>query len=185
MIDAMDIKKGMNIKVEGQLYFVMDMQHHKPGKGGAMMRTKIKNLKTGTILERSFRGGDKIEEFTIDRKKYQFLYSDAAGFHFMDMETYEQLKLSGGQVGRLSSFMRENMEVDVLLYEGETIGIELPKNVEVKVVYTEPGHRGDTATNVMKPAKLETGLEVLVPLFIDNGDIIVIDVDTGKYVSRK
>ena len=182
---ATEIKKGMYIKYDGQLYNVLDMQHHKPGKGGAMMRTKIKNLVTGTIIERSFKGGDKIEQITIDRRKYQYLYQDGSGYCFMDSESYEQIYLQKEQIGKPADFLKEGLDVNVVFYGDQVLGIDFPKNVVLKVTYSEPGHRGDTATNVQKTATVESGLEVQVPLFINTGDSIVVDVETGKYVSRK
>ncbi len=184
MINAVDIRKGMNIIVGGKLYVVLDRQHHKPGKGGAVMRTKIKNLDTGAITERTFRGGDKIEETYLERKKHQYLYSDKNGCFFMNMETYEQISLSKEQLGKSVGFLKENMDVNILMHVDRIIGVDLPKNIVLKVTYAEPGHRGDTATNVQKQATVETGIEVQVPLFINIGDSIVINVETGKYVSR-
>ncbi len=185
MINANEIKKGMNIIVDGQLYNVLDMQHHKPGKGGAMMRTKIKNIETGTIIERTFKGGDKIEKTTLERKKYQFLYGDGSGYNFMDMETYEQISFQKEKIGKSAGFLKENMEVNIIFHKDNVIGVDMPKNIVMKVIYTEPGHKGNTATNVQKIAKVESGVEVQVPLFINNGDTIVVNIETGKYVSRQ
>ena len=184
MLDTNEIKKGMNIRVDGQLYRVLDHQHHKPGKGGAVMRTKIKNLTNGAITEKTFRGGDRVEEVTLETKKYQYLYNRGGSYCFMDVETYEQILYPEEKLGSAAKFLKDNTEVNVLLHNSDVIGVDLPKNVTLKVIYTEPGHRGNTATNVTKPATVETGIEVQVPLFINKGDSIVVDIESGEYVER-
>jgi len=185
MIPISEFRKGLHIKVEGEVYTIIEMQHHKPGKGGAMMRTKLKSVMTGRVFEKTFHGGDKVEEAELENRKSQYVYRNGAEYCFMDMETYEQVSFSAEDIGEGAGFLKENTEVTFLLYEGKVIGIEIPRTVELKVTYTEPGRRGDTVTNVLKPAIVETGREIQVPLFINTGDTIIVDTQTGKYVERK
>lgn len=184
MITTSDFKNGLNIEVDGGYYTVAWFQHHKPGKGGAILRVKLKNLHTGAIIDRTLKSGEKFRELTLERKKKQFLYRDGEVFHFMDMETYDQIELRPDMIGENEKYLIENMEIYVLWLEEKIIGLELPNAVNLKVEYTEPGIKGDTVSGTLKPAKLETGAEVRVPLFINIGDIVRVDTRTGDYVGR-
>lgn len=183
-IDTSDFRNGLNIKVGNEIYTVIWFQHHKPGKGGAVMRTKLKNIRSGVIIERTFKAGEKFDLIEIERRKKQYLYSAGENLVFMDMHTYEEIQLSKKQLGEIIKFMKENVEVDGLYIGDEFLGIELPTFVDLEVTHTEPGIRGDTVSNVTKPAILETGAEVEVPLFVNIGDVIKIDTRTGEYVER-
>ncbi|MBN1622652.1 MAG: elongation factor P [Endomicrobiales bacterium] len=184
MIFTNDFKNGVNILVDGQPYTIVWFQHHKPGKGGAMMRTKLKNLRTGSTIERTFKSGEKFQEVEVRKRKKQFLYVDANDYHFMDMETYDQVSFPKEKLGNATQFLTENLEVYAVYLEGELVDIELPVSVALKVVSTVPGVKGDTVSNTLKPATLETGAEVQVPLFIKEGDKIKVDTRTGEYVER-
>jgi elongation factor P len=184
MISAVDFKNGVNIELNGEILTVIWFQHHKPGKGGAMVRTKLRNVATGQIVEKTFRPEDKFEEAILERRKNQYLYKDGKNYYFMDMETFEQVPFTEKDLGEGTQFLKENMEVEVLIYKGKIIGVEMPDSVELKVTYTEPGKKGDTVTNVTKPAVVETGAKVQVPLFINTGDTIRVDTRTGKYIER-
>jgi len=184
MATTSDLRKGITIKLEGDLYTVVDFQHVKMGRGGAFVRTRLKNLKTGVVLERTFKAGDKIDIVHLEEKSFQYIYREGDTFYFMDMETYDQLPLSIEVVGEARNYLTENMEVNIIYADGEPVGVKLPNFVELKVVETPPGVRGDTATGGSKPAKLETGLTITVPLFIKEGDIIKVDTRTGEYIER-
>ncbi len=184
MITTADFRNGLNIELDGQVYTIVWFQHHKPGKGGALMRTKLKNVETGQVLEKTFRAGEKINEAVVEKRKAQYLYRQGEEYIFMDMENYEQVPFNTEILGEAVKFLKENIEVFVLWYKERVIGIELPATVELKVTFTTPGLRGDTVTNVMKPATLETGAEVAVPLFITTGETVKIDTRTGEYVER-
>jgi elongation factor P len=184
MIDTSSFKNGTNIEVEGQPYTVVWFQHHKPGKGGAVMRVKLRNLKTGGQLERTFKSGEKFREVDLRRVKKQYLYKDGGNYYFMDLETYDNVGLSGEKLGLTVNFLKPDIEVEGLYLDGEFIGIDIPIIMEFKVEQTVPGVKGDTVSNVMKPATIETGAEVSVPLFIKEGDTIRIDTRTGEYVER-
>jgi len=184
MISANDLKNGTNIEVDGEVFTVIWFQHHKPGKGGAMVRTKLKSVATGRIMEKTFRPEDRFEEAILERRKKQYLYRDGKNYYFMDMETFEQIPFTEKELGDGTQFLRENMEVEVLVYKGAIIGVEMPGSVELKVTYTEPGKKGDTVTNVTKLAIVETGAKVQVPLFINTGDTIRISTQTGEYIER-
>jgi len=184
MISANDLKNGTNIEVDGEVFTVIWFQHHKPGKGGAMVRTKLKSVATGRIMERTFRPEDRFEEAILERRKNQYLYRDGKNYYFMDMETFEQATFTERELGEGTQFLKENMEVEVVIYKGAIIGIEMPDSVELRVTYTEPGKKGDTVTNVTKLAVVETGAKVQVPLFINTGDTIRVDTQTGKYIER-
>jgi elongation factor P len=174
----------MCIEVDETLYIIHDFQHVKPGKGQAFVRTKLKNLKTGAVIDKTFRAGEKVELARLDRNKMQYLYSDHNGYVFMDTNTYEQITLSEDLMGDTIKYLKENMIVEVLFHEKTPIGVEPPTFVELKIVQTDPGLRGDTATGGSKPATLETGAVVQVPLFIQVGDIIKVDTRSGEYVTR-
>jgi len=184
MISINEIKNGLFIKVEGELYVVVEAVPYKPGKGGALMRTKLRNLKTGAMLDRTFRSADTIEDIHIEEKTYQYLYSADGQYHFMDTETYEQMSLPEQVVGDAKNFLKENIEVGAQVYEGKILNVKLPLFLKFKVVETEPGARGDTVKAGTKSAKIETGAIVHVPLFISSGEIITIDTRTGKYTGR-
>ena len=184
MITAGDFRKGVTIEWEGGVWTIVDFQHVKPGKGAAFVRTKYKNVITGAVVERSFNPTDKYPTAYIERKDMQYLYSDGDLYYFMDMETYEQQPIDSSKLGPAFQFVKENMEVKVLSYKGNVFGVEPPNFVELEVTETDPGFKGDTATNATKPATLETGAEIKVPLFINQGDMIRIDTRTGEYLSR-
>ena len=162
----------------------MDFQHVKPGKGAAFVRAKIKNLQTGAVIERTFNAGEKLPKAQVDRRPMQYLYADGDSFHFMDTETYDQVMLTKDQLTEALNFLKENMEITVLFFNGTIIGVELPNSVDLTVVETDPGIRGDTATGGTKPAKLETGYVVKVPMFINEGDVLRIDTRSGAYIER-
>ncbi|NLH95747.1 MAG: elongation factor P [Clostridiaceae bacterium] len=184
MITAGDFRNGATFELDGQVFQVVEFMHVKPGKGAAFVRTKLKNVITGATIERTFSPTDKMPEAHIERKDMQYLYNDGDLYYFMDMETYEQVPLGTDTVGDSLKFIKENMNVKILSYKGNVFGIEPPTFVELEVIETEPGFRGDTATNVTKPATVETGAVVKVPLFIDKGDMIRIDTRTGEYLER-
>ena len=184
MITTADFRNGMNIVLNKQLFNIVWFQHHKPGKGGAIVRVKLKNIKTGQILERTFRAGEKVEKATLESRKKTFLYATRDEYNFMDMETYEQFVLTKEQLKGKINFLIENIEVSVLWYNGEVIGVELPITVDLKVVYTEPGLKGNTASSTTKPATLETKLAIQVPLFVNIGDVVRVDTRTGEYLQR-
>jgi len=184
MIDVNDIKNGMTLLIEGNIYQIVSFLHVKPGKGSAFMKTKMQNLRTGTTLERTFNTNVKFEEARIDRIKVQYLYEDNGTFNFMDVETYDQFELSTEQVGNNKDFMKENMEVEITKYKSELLGITLPEKVEYTIVKTEPAVKGNTTNNTTKEAIIETGLMVRVPLFIEEGEKIIVTTEDGKYYSR-
>ena len=184
MIGISDFKNGTIFENEGVVYQVVWFQHHKPGKGGAVMRTKIKNVRTGATIEQTFKSGEKFKEVSMSRRKKQFLYAEGDKCTFMDMATYDQFEVSKQKIGDESVFLRENMEVDALYLEDEFLTLDMPASVHLKVVQTVPGVRGDTVSNTTKPATTETGVEVQVPLFIKEGDTIKVDTRTGEYVER-
>lgn len=184
MISTNDLRTGVTVEIDGDVFMIVDFQHVKPGKGAAFVRTKIKNVKTGQVFERNFRAGEKLNRAIIERKTMQYLYESGDTYYFMDTQTFEQIPLSREQLGDSIKYLKENMEVMVMFYEGVSIGIELPTFVELKVVETEPGFKGDTATGGSKPATLETGAVVQVPLFINKDDVIRVDTRTGEYLSR-
>ena len=182
-VSTNDFRKGMKIEVDGAPYAIVDFQHVKPGKGGAFVRTKLKHLRLGTVIDKTFRAEEKVPLVNFEEKRMQFLYRDAR-FHFMDLETYDQIALSEDEVGDARQFLQENTAVEMLYVDGAPIGIELPNFVDLVVVKTEPGVRGDTASGGSKPATLETGAMVSVPLFINEGDVLRVDTRTGAYISR-
>ncbi len=175
----------MIIVFNGELFKIVSYQHSKMGRAGAVVRTKMKNLLNGRVLENTFRSGEKVDEARVEAHILQYLYSDGSHYYMMDPETFEQIPVPVDVVGDDINYIRENDDVKVLMYQDKPIAIELPAAVELKIVYTEPGERGDTAkTNVKKPAKLETGLEVPVPLFVNEGDVIKVDTRDGQYLER-
>ncbi len=184
MITTADFRKGLILEYENKLYMIVDFQHHKPGKGGAIMRVKFKDIKTGQVLDKTFRSGTSFNQVFIEKVKMQYLYKEGEKYYFMDTNSYDQIYLTEEQLGGKSAFLKEGEEIAVLNYHHNIIGIELPDFIILKVEYTEPGMKGDTVTNVFKPAKLENGLEVKVPLFVNIGDTIKVDTRTGEYVER-
>ena len=184
MISVNDFKTGLTVKVDNGIWKVMDFQHVKPGKGAAFVRSKLRNLRTGAIQEKTFRAGEKVERAQIDNHRMQYLYANGDSHVFMDNETYDQLELPGDKLEYELKFIKENMEVHIQTYEGETIGIEMPNTVTLTVTETEPGIKGDTATGATKQATVETGYTLNVPLFVNEGDQLVINTSDGSYVSR-
>ncbi len=185
MISSNDFRPGVTVELDGQVWQVVEFQHVKPGKGAAFVRTKMKNLQTGSVIERTFNAGVKVPKAQVERKPMQYLYNDdGTSFYFMDNETYDQIMLTKEQLEDAINFIKENMEVTVLFFNGTVIGVDIPNSVELTVVETEPGIRGDTATGATKPAKLETGYIVRVPLFVNEGDVLRIDTRSGAYLER-
>ena len=184
MISSNDFRNGVTIVIDGNLWTVVDFLHVKPGKGSAFVRTRLKNVKTGATVERTFRAGEKLERATVDNRSMQMLYNDSDGFHFMDQESFENVTLQRDLIGDPADFLRDGMVVDVQFHDGVPIGVDLPAHVELKIVDTDPGFKGDTATNTFKPAKLETGATVQVPLFVNPGDVIRIDTRDRRYIGR-
>ncbi|MCM3730650.1 elongation factor P [Fictibacillus nanhaiensis] len=184
MISVNDFKTGLTIEVDGGIWQVLEFQHVKPGKGAAFVRSKLRNLRTGGIQEKTFRGGEKVSKAHIENRRMQYLYASGDTHTFMDNETYEQIELPASQIEYELKYLLENMTVHIMTYQGETIGVELPNTVELVVAETEPGIKGDTASGGTKPATLETGLIVQVPFFVNQGDKLVIDTRNAAYVSR-
>lgn len=184
MISVNDFKTGLTIEMDGGLWKVVDFQHVKPGKGAAFVRSKLKNLRTGAVQEKTFRAGEKVARAHISNRKMQYLYASGDSHVFMDMENYEQVELQTDQIKDELNYLLENMEVHLIMYETETLGVSLPNTVTLTVEETEPGIKGDTASGGSKPAKMETGLVVNVPFFVNAGDKLVINTDDGSYVSR-
>ncbi|ADO57198.1 elongation factor P [Paenibacillus polymyxa] len=184
MINVNDFKTGLTVEVDGDIFTVLDFQHVKPGKGAAFVRSKLKNLRNGNTVERTFRAGETIGRAQIENRGVSYLYASADDHTFMDNETYDQFTLSSDQLKWELNFLKENMNVNIISYNGEILGINLPTSVELKVIETEPGIKGNTATGATKNAKLETGLNVQVPLFINQDDVLLIDTRDGKYMSR-
>lgn len=184
MISVNDLKTGLTIETDGGIWRVVDFQHVKPGKGAAFVRSKLRNLRSGAIQEKTFRAGEKVARAQIDSRKMQYLYADGNSHVFMDNNTYDQVELQADQLEHELQFLQENMNVTIIMYEGETLGVQLPKTVELEVTESEPGIKGDTATGATKEATLETGLTIQVPLFVNQGDVLVINTDEGTYVSR-
>ena len=184
MISSNDFRNGVTIVIEGQLWTVIEFLHVKPGKGSAFVRTRLKNVKSGASVERTFRAGEKLERATVDNREMQMLYSDNDGFYFMDGESFETVTLQREIIGDPADFLKDGMKIDVQLHDGTPIGVSLPAHVELKVEDTDPGFKGDTATGTTKPAKLETGATVQVPLFVNPGDVIRIDTRDRRYIGR-
>ncbi|MBB6444885.1 elongation factor P [Bacillus benzoevorans] len=184
MISVNDFRTGLTIEVDNGIWRVMDFQHVKPGKGAAFVRSKLRNLRTGGVQEKTFRAGEKVAKAQIDNRRMQYLYASGDQHVFMDNESYEQIELPASSIEYELKFLKENMEVQIVLYHGETLGVELPNTVELEVTETEPGIKGDTATGGSKPATVETGLVVQVPFFVNQGDRLIINTTDGSYVSR-
>jgi elongation factor P len=184
VISVNDFKTGLTVEVEGDIFTVIEFQHVKPGKGAAFVRSKLKNLRNGNTVERTFRAGENIGRAQIDNRAVQYLYNSGSEYTFMDNETFDQFNLEKDQLEWELNFLKENMTVNIASYNGEIIGITMPTSVELKVIETEPGIKGNTATNATKAAKVETGHSVQVPMFINEGDALLIDTRDGKYISR-
>lgn len=184
MISAGDFRNGKTLEIEGTVYQILEFQHVKPGKGAAFVRTKIKNIKTGGVVEKTFRPTEKFENAQIDTKDMQYLYQDGDLYNFMDMETYDQIALSADQVGDSLKFVKENENVKMKSHKGDIFAVEPPMFVELEITECEPGVKGDTATGATKPCTVETGATLMVPLFVNQGDVIKIDTRTGEYLSR-
>jgi elongation factor P len=184
VISVNDIRNGMTIEIDGNVFSVIEFLHVKPGKGAAFVRTKLKNVITGGVVETTFRAGEKVARATVERREFQFLYANQGTWTFMNTETFEQIELNEEQIGDAKNYLLENMMVQIVEWKNTIIGVELPNTVELKVTETEPGFKGDTATGTYKPAKLETGYVVQVPLFINVGDVLKIDTRTGQYLQR-
>ncbi|MFS0575156.1 elongation factor P [Sporosarcina sp. 179-K 3D1 HS] len=184
MISVNEFKTGLTIEFDGDIWRVMDFQHVKPGKGAAFVRSKLRNLRTGNVNEKTFRAGEKVEKAQIDNRRMQYLYANGDDHVFMDNESYEQIELPMKQIEEELKYLKENMEVHIIKYKEEVLGVELPITVTLEVIETEPGIKGDTASGGSKPAKMETGLIVQVPFFVNTGDKLVINTEEGEYVSR-
>ncbi len=184
MISTNEFRTGTTVQIDNDAWQVIDFQHVKPGKGAAFVRAKMRNLRTGSVVERTFNAGEKMPKAHIERRDMQFLYESDGNLVFMDNETFEQSELTKEQMGNAMNFLKENMTITIMSFEGTIYGVELPNTVELRVVETDPGIRGDTATGGTKPAKLETGYVVKVPLFINEGDVLRIDTRSGDYIER-
>lgn len=184
MINTNDLKNGITIEFDGNIYVVLNTEHVKPGKGAAIVKAKLKNLRTGAIFEQTFNAGIKVATARIEKQLMQYLYTMSDVYYFMNMETYEQLELSKETVGEGAKFLKENLEVYITMFEGEVLGIDLPDKVELVVTHTEPAVKGNTTNNALKDAEVETGMNVRVPLFIEEGETIIVSTSDGKYVSR-
>jgi elongation factor P len=183
VVSTTEFKKGLRIMFDGQPYAIVDFQHVKPGKGGAFVRTKLKHMRLGKVIDNTFRAGEKVDLVDFDDKTMQFLYKDDR-YHFMDTESYEQVSLSADEVGDARDYLKENIEVQVLYIDGSPVTVELPNFVEIAIARTDPGVRGDTAQGGTKPATLETGAVINVPLFLNEGDVVKVDTRTGDYLGR-
>ena len=184
MISTNDLKNGITIEVDGAIFVVLNTEHVKPGKGAAIVKAKLKNLRTGAIFEQTFNAGIKVATARIEKQLMQYLYTMNDVYYFMNMDSYEQLELAKESVGDDANFLKENLEVYITMFEGEVLGIDLPDKVELVVTHTEPAVKGNTTNNALKDAEVETGMNVRVPLFIEEGETIIISTSDGKYVSR-
>ncbi len=184
MIDVNDLRKGTTFELDGQLYRVLEYSHHKPGRGNATIRTKIRNLRTGATMEKTFQSGDRVQDIRIETREMQYLYHDGDLYHFMDTSTFEQIAMSAQTLGDAVYYMTDNMTMMVQQYADEPLGVDLPTTVDLKVTKAEVGVKGDTATGATKSVTVETGFRVTVPLFVKQGDTIRVDTRTGEYVTR-
>ena len=184
MISTSDFKRGLTIELKGEIYAIVDFLHVKPGKGGAFVRTKLKNVKTGLVVDKTFRAGEKMEQAIIDRKTMQYLYSDDNQYYFMNKDNYEQISLPEEQLTDMKDFLKEGNDVEIIFCKAEVIGAELPYFMNLKVIDTVPGVKGNTVSGALKPATLETGAIVQVPLFVKEGDVIKVDTREKKYMER-
>jgi elongation factor P len=184
MIDSGEMRKGITIELDGKLYQVVDYQHIKVGRGSAQVRLKLRDIRSGHNIERSFQASEKFARARLESRTMQYLYNDGNAYYFMDQETFEQMPIDSGQLGDTLNYLKEGATLEVSSYKGDLVGVELPITVELEVAETGPGFKGDTATAGNKPAKLETGITIQVPMFINNGDIIKVDTRTGVYLER-
>jgi elongation factor P len=184
MISTNDMRPGQSLDLDGTLFTILNYQHVKPGKGQAFVKTKLKNLKTGAVVDRTFRADEKVNLAVLDKREMQYLYEDDAGLVFMDNETYEQVHIEPGLLGEARRFLKDGTVCLVPVYEGSPVGVDMPSNVELEIVETEPGMKGDRVAGALKPATLETGATVQVPLFLDKGERVKVDTRTGVYLSR-
>jgi elongation factor P len=184
MISVNDLRTGLTVELEGDIFSVVEFLHVKPGKGAAFVRTKLKNIRTGASVERTFRAGERIARAHIELKQMQYLYSSEGEYFFMDMETYDQISLGADDLGDAPKYLLENMTIGIQFYQGQAVGVELPTTVILEVTETEPGFRGDTAQGATKPATLQTGITIQVPLFVEQGEMVKVDTRTGEYLSR-
>ncbi|MCQ2560127.1 MAG: elongation factor P [Clostridia bacterium] len=184
MVSTNEFKTGLTIEFENDVYQVVEFQHVKPGKGSAFVRAKITNLRTGAVIERTFNAGEKLPKARVERREVQYLYNDGSDYNFMDMESFDQIALSVDDLGDAVKYLKENMMIKIMSYNGQSLGVDLPNFVELEVVETEPGIKGDTATGGTKPATLETGYIVQVPFFVNVGDVLQIDTRSGQYLKR-
>jgi len=184
MYSTTDFRKGLKIEIDGEPYVIVDFQHVKPGKGGAFVRTRLKSLVSGNVIDQTFRSGDRVDKPDLEEREMQFLYEAEGEFHFMDTQTFEQLFLTADQLGESKDYLKENLVIKALFHNKRPIGIEVPMFVELKVVRADPGVRGDTATGATKPVTLESGAVIQVPLFVEEGDTLRIDTRTRGYITR-
>ncbi|MBW3659043.1 MAG: elongation factor P [Actinobacteria bacterium] len=184
MVSTNNLKNGMTLKIDDKLWQIVEWNHHKPGKGGAMVRTKLRDVEQGKVVEKTFRAGEDVEQAIIERKTLQYLYREGEDYIFMNADTYEQRPISPEALGDAAKWIMEGDSVEVQEYEGRILGADVPASVDLEVTYTEPGVAGNTATNTTKAATLETGVEVQVPLFIEQGEKVKVDTRTGDYISR-
>ena len=182
-VSTAEFKKGLKIQFDGAPYTIVDFQHVKPGKGGAFVRTKLKHMRLGRVIDNTFRAGEKVDLVDFEEKRMQFLYRDDR-YHFMDLDTYDQISLSAEEVGEARDFLKENTEVEILFIEDSPVTVELPNFIEIRIAKTDPGIRGDTASGGSKPATLETGAVIQVPLFLNEGDVVKVDTRSGDYLGR-
>lgn len=184
MIPTSQFRNGLKVEIDGEPFVIVEFQHVKPGKGGAFVRTRLKSLKSGLVQDRTFRSGEKLQRPDLEERKMQYLYQDDGQWHFMDTATYEQIFLTAGQLGDEKNYLQENVVISALFHKGQPIGVQLPIFVDLTITKTDPGFRGDTATGATKPATLETGFVVQVPLFLNEGERVRIDTRTGEYNER-
>ena len=184
MYSTSDFRKGLKIEIAGEPYVIVDFQHVKPGKGGAFVRTRLKSLVTGNVIDQTFRSGDRVDKPDLEEREMQFLYETGGEYHLMDTQTFEQLFLTADQMGESKDFLKENLVIKALFHNKRPLGIEVPMFVELKVVQSEPGVKGDTASGSTKPATLESGAVIQVPLFVEEGDMIRVDTRTREYITR-
>ncbi len=184
MIDSGELRKGITIELDDKLYQVVDYQHIKVGRGSATVRLKLRDIRSGHNIDRSFQASEKFTRARLESRSMQYIYNDGNAYYFMDQETFEQIPIDSGQLGDTLNYLKEGMSLEVTSYKGELVGVELPITVELEVAETGPGYKGDTATAGNKPAKLETGITIQVPMFISNGDVIKVDTRTGVYLER-
>ena len=184
MVSKNDLKNGMVLNLDGQLWSVLWFQHHKPGKGGAVVRTKLRAVATGAVVERTFRADEKVDQAVVDKREMSYLYHDGTHYVFMDSQTYDQLSVEEDEIGDNKNWITEGQVATLSLYEGRPVAVELPASVELKIEHTDPGVKGDRVSGAMKPATLSTGVTVQVPLFIESGETVRVDTRTGEYITR-